>query len=191
MLRAALLATCAAWSGTALAIEVTLPGKAAIGPESRAVTMTFGCTTTRSRTETGALSIGFDVPGFEALENRFDFGAFEGPTGTRKPLSEITVAQGLRLPANGAVAIDGTSFSLGVGASLRGEAAELGKLKAIAAAVSAGPADLRWRQDSPRKGDDPILVTVPIPAAEAGRIKAALAPCLWGKSSSAKHPPTK
>ncbi|UHC16651.1 hypothetical protein LRS73_01585 [Methylobacterium currus] len=178
MLRAALLATCVTWSGAALAIEVKLPGKAVIGPESRAVTMTFGCSTTRSRTETGALSIGFDVPDFEALEKRFDFGAFEGPTGTRKPLTEITVAQGVRLPANGAVAVDGTSFSLGASASLRGQAAELGKLKAIAGAASAGPGDLRWRQDSPRKGDVPILVSVPIPAADADRLKAALAPCL-------------
>jgi hypothetical protein len=178
MLRAALLATCVAWSGTAPAVEVKLPGKAVIGPESRVVTMTFGCTTTRSRTETGALSIGFDVPDFDTLEKRFNFGAFEGPTGTRKPLTEITIAQSVRLPANGAVAVDGTGFSLAVGASLRGEAAELGKLKAVATAASAGPGDLRWRQDSPRKGDLPILVTVPISATVADRLKSALSPCL-------------
>ncbi|WP_133123429.1 hypothetical protein [Methylobacterium frigidaeris] len=183
MLRAILLATCVAWTGSALAADgvVNLPGKATIGSESRDVAMAFGCTTTRSRNETGALTIGFDVPKFEALEKRFDFGAFEGPEGTRKPLTEITVGQGVRLPANGAIAIDGTSFSLGVGASLRGETAQLGKLRSILGSASAGPGRLRWHQESPRKGDDPILVTVPISSADADRLKAALAPCLKGK----------
>ena len=178
MLRAALLATCVAWSGAALATEVKLPGKAAIGPESREIAMTFGCLPSRSRNETGALTIGFSVPNFEALEKRFDFGAFEGPEGTRKPLTEITVAQGVRLSANGSIAIDGTSFSLGTGASLRGEAAELKRIRTVAAALGAGPGTLRWRQESPRKGDDQMIVTVPIGAAEADRLKAALAPCL-------------
>ncbi|MET7242097.1 hypothetical protein ABZT49_01895 [Methylobacterium sp. EM32] len=176
--RPLLLLTAMAWSGTALAAEVMLPGKAVIGPESRTVAMAFGCTTTRSRNQTGALSIGFGIPDFESLEKRFDFGAFEGPTGTRTPLTEITVAQAVRLPASGAVAVDGTTFSLGVAVSLRGEAAGLRPIRAVAGAASAGPGELRWRQDSPRKGDAPILVTVPISAADAGRLKAALAPCL-------------
>ncbi|MGE7414389.1 hypothetical protein [Methylobacterium tarhaniae] len=181
MLRAALLMTCAAWAGTALAADGTrLPGRATIGPESRDVTLTFLCTTTRSRNETGALSIDLDVPNFEALEKRFDFGAFEGPEGTRKPLTEIAVTQGTRLSAGGRIVDDG-HFSLGVAASLRGDAAELRKLRTIAAAVSAGPGSLRWRQESPRKGDTPLLVTVPISGADADRLKAALAPCLKGK----------
>lgn len=180
MLRSALLAMGLAWSGAALATEVKLPGKAAIGPESREIAMTFGCTPSRSRNDTGGLTIGFDVPNFEALEKRFDFGAFEGPTGTRKPLTEITVAQAVRVSANGSIAIDGTSFSLGTGASLRGEAAELKRIRTVAAAVGAGAGTLRWRQESPRKGDDPIVVTVPIAAAEADRLKAALGPCLTG-----------
>lgn len=181
MLRSALLATCLAWSGAALATEVKLPGTAAIGPESRAIAMTFGCTPSRSRNETGSLRIGFDIPNFEALEKRFDFGAFEGPEGTRKPLTEITVVQSVLLSANGSIAINGTSFSLGTGAALRGEAAELTRVRAVAVAVGAGPGTLRWRQDSPRKGDDPVVVTVPIGATDADRLKAALAPCLKGR----------
>lgn len=181
MLRSALLVIYIAWSGTTLAAEVKLPGKATLGPESREVAMTFACTTTLSRNETGALSIGVDVPNFEALEKRFDFGAFEGPSGTRKPLTEIAVAQAVRLPASGAVAVDGTTFSLGVAASLRGEAAGLGQIRTVAGAAGAGPGTLRWRQESPRKGDAPILVTVPISAADADKLKAALAPCLKGK----------
>ncbi|MCF4126593.1 hypothetical protein [Methylobacterium sp. SyP6R] len=180
MLRSALLASCLAWSGAALATEVKLPGKAAIGPESREIAVTFSCTPSRSRTETGSLGLGFDIPNFEALEKRFDFGAFEGPTGTRKPLTEITVAQSVRLSANGSIAIDGTSFTLGTGASLSGEAAELKRVRAVAASVGAGPGTLRWRQESPRKGDDPIVVTVPISTSDADRLKAALAPCLKG-----------
>ncbi|WP_156295772.1 hypothetical protein [Methylobacterium aquaticum] len=179
--RAALVLTAMAWSGAALAVEVKLPAKAVIGPESRDVAMAFGCTPRQSRTAAGSLVIGVEVPNFDALEKRFDFGAFEGPTGTRKPLTEITVAQGVRLPASGAIAVDGTSFSLGVAAALRGEEAALRKLRTIAAAASAGPGTLRWRQESPRKGDAPILVTVPVSAADADRLKAALAPCLTGQ----------
>ncbi|MGX7708520.1 hypothetical protein [Methylobacterium sp. Gmos1] len=66
---------------------MTLPGKAVVGPESLDITMAFGCTTTRSRTETGALSTGVELPNVEALETRFGFGAIEGPTGTRRPPS--------------------------------------------------------------------------------------------------------
>ncbi len=90
------------------------------------------------------------------------------------------MAQAVRVSANGSIAIDGTSFSLGTGASLRGEAAELKRLRTVAAAVGAGAGTLRWRQESPRKGDDPIVVTVPIAAAEADRLKTALGPCLTG-----------
>ncbi len=54
MLKPALLAMGLAWSGAALATEVKLPGKAVIGPESREIAMTFGCTPSRSRNDTGA-----------------------------------------------------------------------------------------------------------------------------------------
>ncbi|TGD99799.1 hypothetical protein [Methylobacterium nonmethylotrophicum] len=178
--RGILLAACMAWTGPALAADgtVSLTGRAVVGPESRDVAMAFTCTDTRSRTETGSLSIGFEVPNFEALEKRFDFGAFEGPSGTRRPLTEITVGQPVRVSANGAIKVDGTTFALGAGASLRGEAAELAKLRSVVAAAGAGPGSLRWRQESPRKGDSPLVVTVSISAAESDRLKTALAPCL-------------
>jgi hypothetical protein len=183
MLRAAFLLTCLAWTGPALAVEiakVSLPGKAVIGSESRDVALGFDCIP-QSRTHPGLLYVTLSVPNFEALETRFNFDAFHGPEGTRKPLTEITVAQAERMSASGHIGMDSTSFVLGVGASLRGDARDLAKIRPLLAAASAGPGALRWRQESPRKGDSPILVTVPIAAADADRLKAVLAPCLKGK----------
>ncbi len=113
MLRSALLATCLAWSGAALATEVKLPGTAAIGPESRGDRDDVRMHPVAVAQRDGSLRIGFDIPNFEALEKRFDFGALRGTGGHRKPLTEITVVQSVRLSANGSIAFDGTSFSLG------------------------------------------------------------------------------
>ncbi|WP_162561338.1 hypothetical protein [Methylobacterium terrae] len=150
MLRAALLATCMPWTGSALAGAVSLPGKATIGSESRTIAMTLGCTMPAPRNAVGVLSIGFDVPDFQTFGKWFDFEAFDGPAGTLERLTEITVARGVRLPVAGHITVGGTSVHLSVNASMRGDSARLRKVRAPAEAASAGTGALRWRQESPR-----------------------------------------
>lgn len=98
-----------------------------------------------AKDQTGALSVHLAVKGFETLGAAFDFEAFEGPEGTRKPLSELKATgpagtAALRSAACGLIATEPSdTFDLGVTAAMRGDAKRLDTLRGLLAILSGGP----------------------------------------------------
>jgi hypothetical protein len=173
---AALLAVTAQGAGItqASAESLDLAGTAALGPESRAVTLRLTC-----EPKTG-IAATLTVPLFAGLS--FDFDGLEGPSGSTAPLAELRTVTGsgvrtTRVRASGAVAADpATSFTLTVAPARRGEA----PLREVALALAEPGAKLVWTQGSPRKGDAPVVATFLVPVGEAAPLRAALGPCLQG-----------
>lgn len=152
--------------------EVGLTGEATIGPESRHVTLRLACDPAQA-----GLSAVLTVPRFADLAPKFAFDAFEGPSGTTKPLTAIRVVGGngvrsVIAPATGAVAADpSTSFTLTVAGPKRTE----NPLRGIAAGFAEPGTRIVWTQSSPRAGDAPVVATFPV--TDAGPLRAALEPC--------------
>lgn len=153
--------------------EAGLTGEATIGTEARHVTLRLACDPAHA-----GLSAALTVPRFADLAPRFDFDAFEGPSGTTKPLAAIRIVgpNGVRsviAAASGAVAADpSTSFTLTVVAPRRSE----NPLRGIAAGFAEAGARIVWTQSSPRAGDAPVVATFRV--TDAAPLRAALEPCL-------------
>lgn len=156
------------------AAGLDLPGTAAIGPETRSVTLRLDC-----EPKTG-IAATLTVPRFEGLP--FDFDALEGPSGSTAPLTDLRIvtASGVRSTrarASGAVAADpATSFTLSVAPARRGEA----PLREAALALAEPGAKLVWTQASPRKGDAPLVATFVVAEGQTAPVRATLGPCLQG-----------
>ncbi len=161
-------------AGPALAAggEVDLTGEATIGTEARHVTLRLACDPAHA-----GLSAALTVPRFADLTPRFAFEAYEGPSGTTKPLTALRVvgANGVRsviAPASGATAADpSTSFTFTVAAPRRSE----NPLRAVAAGFAEPGTRIVWTQSSPRTGDAPVVATFTV--TEAAPLRAALEPC--------------
>lgn len=158
-----------------LADEVGLVGEAAIGSESRHVTLRLACDPAHA-----GLSAVLTIPRFAELSQQFDFDAFEGPSGTTKPLTALRVAgaNGVRsmiAPASGSVAADpSTTFVLTVAGSKRTES----PLRGIAPGLAEANARIVWTQSSPRPGD-PVL-TATFTVADPAPLRTTLEPCVPG-----------
>ena len=183
-LRLATLMSLACGIAQAAGDTAALRGRAVIAGKDRPVAIRLDCSDTVARDRTGALSVEMAVKGFEALGTAFDFGAFEGPEGTRKPLSDLTATgpggtATLRSAASGSIAVEPSdTFNLGISVAMRGEAKRLDALRSVAGILASGPSELAWVQASPRKGDAPFTATAAVSEADSARIKAAVAPCL-------------
>jgi hypothetical protein len=153
--------------------EVGLTGEATLGPEARHVTLRLACDPAQA-----GLSAVLSVPRFADLAPRFAFDAFEGPSGTTKPLTAIRVVgpNGVRsviAPASGAVAADPpTSFTLTVAGPKRSE----NPLRGVAPGFVEPGARIVWTQSSPRAGDAPLIATFSV--TEPGPLRTALEPCV-------------
>lgn len=152
--------------------ETELTGEATIGTEARHVTLRLACDPAHA-----GLSAALTVPRFADLAAHFDFNAFEGPSGTTKPLTALRVAgpNGVRsviAPASGAVAADpSTSFILTVAAPRRGE----NPLRGIAGALAQPGARIVWTQWSPRASDTSVTATFTV--GDPTPLRNALEPC--------------
>jgi hypothetical protein len=152
--------------------EAELTGEATIGTEARHVTLRLACDPAHA-----GLSAALTVPRYADLAPRFDFEAFEGPSGTAKPLTALRIvgASGVRsviAAATGAVAADpSTSFTLVVVAPRRSE----NPLRAVAASLAQPGTRIVWTQSSPRPGDAPVIATFTV--ADAAPLRTALEPC--------------
>lgn len=167
---AALLALSIAAPAAALEVQ----GSAAVGSEQRPVTLRLDC-----EPKTGIAAV-LTIARFEGLP--FDFDAFEGPTGSTAPLTELRVsnAAGVRTTrarASGAVAVDpSTSFVFTVAPTRRGEA----PLREVALALAEPGAKLIWSQSAVKKGATPLLATISIPEDRNAALRTTLGPCLQG-----------
>lgn len=152
--------------------DVDLSGEATIGPEARHVTLRLTCDPAHA-----GLSGALTVPRFAELAPHFDFVAFEGPSGTTKPLTALRLvgSNGVRsviAAASGAVAADpSTSFVLTVAAPRRSE----NPLRAVAAGFAQPGTRIVWTQSSPRAGDTPVIATFTVN--DAAPLRTALEPC--------------
>lgn len=152
--------------------DVDLSGEATIGPEGRHVTLRLTCDPPHA-----GLSAALTVPRYADLSARFDFGAFEGSSGTTKPLTALRLAgpNGVRsviAAASGAVAADpSTSFILTVAAPRRSE----NPLRAVAAGFAQAGARIVWTQSSPRPGDASVVATFTV--TDPAPLRTALEPC--------------
>lgn len=151
-----------------------LQGTAAVGPEQRAVALRLDCE------PKAGISASLTIPRFEGLA--FDFDAFEGPSGSTAPLTELRVsnAAGVRTTrtrASGAVAGDpATSFVFAVAPTRRGEA----PLREVALALAESGSKLVWSQNAVRKGAAPLIATIAIPEDRNAAVRSTLSPCLQG-----------
>jgi len=149
-----------------------LSGAADMGTDQRPATLRIACEPAGS-----GLSAALTVPRFADLTPRFAFEAYEGPSGTTKPLTALRVvgANGVRsviAPASGATAADpSTSFTFTVAAPRRSE----NPLRAVAAGFAEPGTRIVWTQSSPRTGDAPVVATFTV--TEAAPLRAALEPC--------------
>ena len=158
-----------------LADEVGLVGEATIGSESRHVTLRLACDPAHA-----GLSAVLTIPRFAELSQTFDFDAFEGPSGTTKPLTALRVAgaKGVRsmiAPATGSVAADpSTSYVLTVAGPKRTES----PLRGIAPGFAEAGARIVWTQSSSRAGDASVIATFPV--TDAAAVRRAIEPCVSG-----------
>ncbi|MGC5780660.1 hypothetical protein [Methylobacterium sp. NFXW15] len=149
-----------------LAGEVGVVGEATIGSASRHATLRLACDPAHA-----GLSATLTIPRFADLSSTFDFDAFEGPSGTTKPLTALRVAgaNGVRsmiAPASGSVAADpSTSYILTVAGPKRTES----PLRGIAPGLAEAGARIVWTQSSPRAGDASVIATFPVTDAAAVR----------------------
>ncbi|GJD36561.1 hypothetical protein [Methylobacterium aerolatum] len=152
--------------------EADLAGEATIGTEARHVALHLACDPAHA-----GLSAALTVPRFADLTARFAFDAFEGPSGTTKPLTALRLVgpSGVRTviaPASGAVAADpSTSFTLTVAAPRRSE----NPLRAVAAGFAQAGTRIVWTQSSPRAGDASMVATFTV--SDPAPLRAALEPC--------------
>lgn len=152
--------------------EVELTGEATLGTEARHVTLRLACDPVHA-----GLSAALTVPRFADLAPRFDFDAFEGPSGVTKPLTALRLVSpkgvsSVIAAATGAVAADpSTSFTFAVVAPQRSQ----NPLRAVAAGFAQPDTRIVWTQSSPRAGDASVVATFKVN--DAAPLRTALEPC--------------
>ncbi|WP_156340041.1 hypothetical protein [Sphingomonas sp. Leaf17] len=157
------------------AAPVTLTGQARIGLTTMPARFAVQCTASGPNA-TGALGIALSVPVGGDQPGGFDFDAFEGPTGSRRVLTTLTVGGARqRFAASGSYA-NARVFTLAVSAA-RTDAAAMAKLAGVLRATKAGTT-LMWQQESATAGRVGLSARVELGPLEARRLSTALKGCL-------------
>jgi hypothetical protein len=170
------------------------PGQAQTGPDQRGVRFVISCSTTRTATATGVLSIELYIPQYEQLAASFDFEALEGPDAHAGKLSHLETRAAATTPngstssgttasgdfeVSGWAAVDADApFGLGLNAAVRGEPVRLSAVARLLRPLTLGAGQLVWRQGNPRKGGTPIVATLSLADADAARLRMIISPCL-------------
>ncbi len=164
--------------------QVVLSGRAQTGADLRDVRFVFMCTENEGATVAGALTLQLAVPGYEQLSPGFSFDDFEGPGADAGKLTrlEATGAGGKVMESfavGGWVGVEADQpFYLGVSGALRNDAPRLAAVAKVVRRLTAGPAQLVWRQGNAQKNGDPLVATLTVSATDAARLQALLGPCL-------------
>ena len=159
-------------------------GRAQTGPDQRDIRVVITCSTTRTASATGALSIELYVPHHEELAPAFDFDSLEGPdanAGKRTDIETRTVAGAASgdFAVSGWVGVDADApFGLGLTAAVRGEPARLAAVARLLRPLTQGAGQLVWHQGNPREGGTPIVATLTLTQADAARLRTIVPPCL-------------
>ncbi len=168
--------------------DVVLNGTAQTGSDVRPVRFHFYCSANSGPNLTGAFSVQLEVPQVEQLSKVFDFEPFEGPGAHAGALSHLE-ASGARTKAQGNFTASGyytadppDAFMLEVSAARRPAAnARLKSVAAILRPLMDAPSKLLWRQGSANAKGIPIVASLQIESADAGKLQAVLGDCLAAK----------
>ena len=173
-------------AGAAVAQEprgILLRGTARTGDDQREVRFVLDCTG-NAPGATGTLSVELSVPGYEALQPRFDFLAYEGPDAnagrrTRIGPSEAAAAASAPLAVAGWIGVDADRpFAFGLAGALRRDDARLRQIRERLAPVLAQPGRLVWQQGNLAPRGPAIVATAEIGPAALEGLRARLAPCM-------------
>ncbi len=154
---------------------MSLTGQARIGTTRLPARFVVQCTQSGPNA-VGMLAIGVSVPAGGTRPGGFDFDAFEGPEGSRRVLTTLTVGGARqRFAASGYYATAGI-FTFEVSAA-RTDKTAFARLAGVLRAAKGG-ATLVWRQDSATAGRVGLSARATLGVIEARRLATALGRCL-------------
>lgn len=157
--------------------DITLTGTAALGPNTRTVTLVLRCGVTRA----AVIDADLVVPAVGPLKALYDFDSFEGPyaKSSTLPLSKLESSGGAAaFVASGAIPVspaDGFRFTVASGLQAKGKPAEMAR---VLRPVAASGGVLTWTQGNPARGRAALEVRFEVLPSAAAQLLAALGPCL-------------